>query len=51
MHLMTNDEVQNILSVFSDFHSSQLLTGFQKKSVALVESGSRNTEKLFKKLA
>lgn len=46
---MTTNKVQNILSVFSDFHSFQLVTDFQKNAQALVVSGSRNTEKLFKK--
>lgn len=31
MHFMTTNKVQKILSVSSDFHSSQLVTGFQKK--------------------
>lgn len=50
MHFMTTNKVQNILSVFSDFHSSQLVTGFQKNAQAWLMSGSRNTEKFLKKI-
>lgn len=49
MQFVAANKLQNIFSALSGFHSPQLVTSFQKNVLALVLSGSRNTEKLLKK--